>query len=98
MDAVANDGQRVTAARHLSLHTVRLSHCCVRLGLLAAFGFLAFLFSVVSPYDDDIQQEFVQNNKARQLVVANYKARELRTSCTGTIPPALSPQTLPAIR
>jgi len=75
----------------------RLGHHCACLGLIGIFGVLAFLFSAISPDDDDIQQEFVQNNKAKQLAVANYKVRELRTFCTSNIRPALLPQTLPAI-
>jgi len=45
-----------------------------RLGLIGAFGVLAFIFSAISPDDDDIQQESFQSNKSKQFVLANYKA------------------------
>ena len=50
------------------------------------------LFSVVSPGDDDIQQEFVQSNKPKQLILAKYKAtREVRTFGTSRGRSALLP-------
>ena len=62
-------------------------------GLLAAIGFLAFMFSAVSPYDDDVQQEFVQSNKPKQLLVANHKAsRDARTFGVHRVPPAILQQ------
>src|ERR1700694_2060851 len=51
-----------------------LGHGCVLFGLLTALGLLAFFFSVVSPYDDDVQQELVQGKKPKQCVVLNCKA------------------------
>jgi hypothetical protein len=78
---------------------IRLSHCCVLLGLLGAFGVLALVFSAVSPEDDDIQQEFVQGNKPEQRVLANYKAtREVRNSGPSTVLPARLAQPRPTIR
>jgi hypothetical protein len=62
-------------------------------GLLAAIGFLAFMFSAVSPYDDDVQQEFVQSNKPQQLLVANHKAsRDAQTLGVHRVPPAILQQ------
>ena len=62
-------------------------------GLLAAIGFLAFMFSAVSPNDDDVQQEFVQSNKPKQLLVANHKAsRDARTFGVHRVPPAILQQ------
>ena len=62
-------------------------------GLLAAIGFLAFMFSAVSPYDDDVQQEFVQSNKPKQLLVANHRAsRDTRTFSVHRVPPAIFEQ------
>ena len=62
-------------------------------GLLAAVGFLAFMFSAVSPYDDDVQQEFVQSNEPKQLLVANHKAsRDTRTVGVHRVPPAILQQ------
>lgn len=62
-------------------------------GLLAAVGFLAFMFSAVSPYDDDVQQEFVQSNKPKQLLVANHKAsRDTGTFGVHRVPPAIFEQ------
>jgi hypothetical protein len=72
MDVVVNCSRReITAAfarrrRHGSRYRAVLS-------LLAAFGVLAFVFSVISPDDDDIQQEFFQGSKSKQCVRASYK-------------------------
>jgi hypothetical protein len=38
-------------------------------GLVGVLGVLAFIFSAVSPDDDEIQQEFAQGSKSRQDVV-----------------------------
>ncbi len=77
----------------------RRRYCCARRGLIGAIGVLAFLFSAVSPGDDDIQQEFVQGNKPKQRVLANYKATcELRTFGTSTVPPALVTLPRPTIQ
>jgi hypothetical protein len=43
-------------------------------GLLAAVGVLAFFFSVISPYDDDVQQEFIQANKTKQLASVDHRS------------------------
>ena len=59
-------------------------------GLLAAIGFLAFMFSAVSPYDDDVQQEFVQSNKSKQFTVSNYKsAPDPQTFGAHRVPPVI---------
>ena len=55
-------------------YALRLSRGCVPFGLLTALGLLAFLFSVVSPYDDDVQQEFVQGKKPTQCVVVKLQS------------------------
>jgi hypothetical protein len=76
-------------------YAVRRSYCCVLFGLLTALGLLAFFFSVVSPYDDDVQQEFVQGKKPKQCVVANCKAaRAVHTLGTNKGRFALLPQRL----
>jgi hypothetical protein len=49
---------------------------CGLFGLLAALGVLAFFFSVISPADDDVQQEFIQGNKPKQLAAANHKSAD----------------------
>jgi len=72
-----------------------LSQCCVLFGLLTALGLLAFFFSVVSPYDDDVQQEFVQGKKPKQCVVLNCKADcAVHTFATNKVLSALLPQRL----
>jgi hypothetical protein len=43
-------------------------------GLAGALGVLAFIFSAVSPEDDDIQQEFAQGPESRQCLVQNCKS------------------------
>ena len=42
-------------------------------GLVGVLGVLAFIFSSVSPGDDEIQQEFIQQSRNRQRVVLNWK-------------------------
>ena len=84
MDALSSYRQCALAAIPFSPRRHRLGHRCVTLGVIGACGALAFLFSVVSPYDDDIQQEFVQDSKAKQFVLATYRfapnVRGLRTN------------------
>lgn len=48
------------------------SNRCAVLGLIGVLGVLAFVFSAVSPDDDDIQQEFIQGSRNRQWVVLNW--------------------------
>jgi len=36
-------------------------------GIASVLGILAFVFSVISPYDDDIQQELVQRSGAENV-------------------------------
>lgn len=43
-------------------------------GLVGVLGVLAFLFSAVSPDDDDIQQDFVQGNRKAECVVQSRKS------------------------
>ena len=82
-------------SRHQLLHAKRLPHC-VLFGLLAAIGFLAFMFSAVSPYDDAVQQEFVQGNKPKQFAAAHRKAAlEVQTLGMHRAWLALLPQLLP---
>jgi hypothetical protein len=96
MDAPPNHHQSAINAESFPR---RLGHHCALLGLLSAFGVLAFLFSAFSPDDDDIQQEFVQGNKPTQLVVANHRfTRSVRTVGTSAVLPALVTQPRPTIR
>jgi hypothetical protein len=100
MDPIGDVRRPLKAARTFSRHKLpsatRLSHARVLFGFLVTLGFLAFFFSVVSPYDDDVQQEFVQGQKPKQCVVANYKAaREVHTFGTNKVRSALLPQRLP---
>jgi hypothetical protein len=72
-----------------------LSHGCVLFGLLTTLGLLAFFFSVVSPCDDDVQQEFVQGKKPKQCVVLNCKADcAVHTFGTNKVRSVLLPQRL----
>jgi hypothetical protein len=72
-----------------------LGRGCVLFGLLTALGLLAFFFSVVSPYDDDVQQVFVQGKKPKQCIVTNYKAAcEVHSFGTNKVRSALLPQRL----
>ena len=96
MDAVANypqcatKGERSCPGRpgHFSHHYYAL------LIVLAAFGVLAFIFSAISPNDDDIQQEFFRSCKSKQCVPTNYKTvSTLRTFPICTVPSALASPT-----
>ena len=81
-------------SRHQLLCAKRLPHC-VLFGLLAAIGLLAFMFSAVSPYDDDVQQEFVQGNKPKRFAAAQRKvALEVQTFGTHRVRCAFLPQLL----
>src|SRR6266852_2630314 len=74
------------------------SHRWILFGLLTTLGLLAFFFSVVSPYDDDVQQEFVQGKKPKQCVVLNCKAAcAVHTFGTNKVRSTLLPQRLPII-
>jgi hypothetical protein len=102
MDPIGNVRHPLKAAwppsRFQLPYTMRLSHGCVLFGLLSTLGLLAFFFSVVSPYDDDVQQEFVQGKKPKQLVVANCKAVcAVHTFGTNKVRSTLLPQRLPII-
>ena len=81
------------SAKTFGLNSRFLRHRVGWFGLLATIGFLAFMFSAVSPYDDDVQQEFVQSNKPKQLLVANHKAsRDARTFGVHRVPPVILQQ------
>src|ERR1700730_1344296 len=72
-----------------------LSRGCVLFGLLTTLGLLAFFLSVVSPYDDDVQQEYVQGKKPKQCVVVNCKsAGAVHTFGTNKVRLALLPRRL----
>jgi hypothetical protein len=92
MDAVDNYPQRTTNAEPLLARRSRRLGCRYPLlCALAAFGSLAFIFSAISPDDDDIQQESLQSSK---YVLANYKAvPNLRTLRICTVRSALAPPT-----
>jgi hypothetical protein len=98
MDQIGDVRLPLKAARpfcRLQLPCAILSHGCVLFGFLITLGLLAFFFSVVSPYDDDVQQEFVQGQKSKQCVVANWKAAcEVHTFGTNKDRSALLPQRL----
>jgi hypothetical protein len=49
------------------------------LRVIGVLGILAFIFSVVSPYDDAIQQEFIQG-KNRHFAVQNWKSTPCASS------------------
>jgi len=92
MDAAPNHHQRVITAESFPPRPRHLGHHCALLGLLFAFGVLAFLFSAVSPDDDDIQQQFVQGNKAKQFVLATSKSvPNIRGFRINRVPSALLP-------
>ncbi len=74
MDAKANSAHRaVTGEPVFPRRRRRSGDRCVALTLLATFGVIAFIFSAVSPDDDDIQQVFYKTSESKQCVVAGYK-------------------------
>jgi hypothetical protein len=94
MDAAANYPQRAIKAEPLlPRRTCRIGHRRALLGLLGAFGVLAFVISAASPVDDDIQQEFFQSSKSRQCFLANNKTVCSRTFRICTVRSALAPPT-----
>jgi hypothetical protein len=75
MDSAANRGQRASKAEPWFSRCPPLSgHRSTLLALLAAFGALAFVFSAISPTDDDIQQEFFRTSKSTQCAFASHRA------------------------
>jgi hypothetical protein len=75
MDSAANRGQRaIKAEPWFSRCPPRSGHRSALLALLAAFGALAFVFSAISPTDDDIQQEFLRTSKSTQCAFASHRA------------------------
>jgi hypothetical protein len=97
MDPIGDVHMPLKAARPFSRrqlpYAMRLSHGSVLSGLLTTLGLLAFFFSVVSPYDDDVQQEFVQSKKPKQYVVLNCKADcAVHTSGKNEVQHAVLPQ------
>jgi hypothetical protein len=94
MDAVANIRRVVKAEPWFARGRRRLICQYEPLRLLAALGVLAFIFSAISPVDDDVQQEFFQNSKPKQCFLANCKAvSSLRTFQVRLVHCALAPPT-----
>ncbi len=95
MDAVGNSPQRTTNAEPLLARRPRRLGCRYPLlCALAAFGFLAFIFSAISPDDDDIQQESLQSSRSKRYVLANYKGlSNLGSFRICTVRSALAPAT-----
>ena len=94
MDAAANYAKHTTKPETLFSRRPRRCGCRFPLvSLLAAFGILAFIFSVIQPDDDDIQQEFCKTSTLKQFTFANYKAvsnhrtLRIRALCSALAPP-----------
>lgn len=63
--------------------------------LMGALGVLAFIFSAVSPYDDDFQQEFGLANKQIECVLLNWKSiPSIRGTLVNPVQCALVPRRL----
>jgi hypothetical protein len=93
---VANYSQRAINPKLLCVPGPhRLGRYYALLGLLGAFGVLAFIFSLSSPTDDDIQPECFLSSKSKQCFRTNYKAvSNLRAFRICSIRSALAPPTL----
>ena len=67
-------------------------------GLVGVVGVLAFIFSAVSPDDDEIQQEFAQGSKSRQDVVRNWKSiPRVRVTLVNLVHNAIVPRRPPPV-
>jgi hypothetical protein len=65
-------------------------------GLIGLLGVLAFVFSAVSPDDDEFQQGFVHGNKKRECVVQNWKSiPSVRGTLFNPVHFAVAPRRLP---
>jgi hypothetical protein len=95
MDAPANYPQRAIKAEPLlPRRPRRRSRHYALLSTLAAFGLIAFIFSAISPDDDNLQQEFFQSSKSKQCFLANHKAlSNLQTFRMCIVSSALAPPT-----
>ena len=95
MDAAAKCPQRGIKAEPLvPLRPRRRSRHYALLSTLAAFGLIAFIFSAISPDDDNLQQEFFQSSKSKQCLLANHKAlSNLQTFRMCIFSSALAPPT-----
>src|ERR1700746_3867994 len=68
-------------------------------GLVGVLGVLAFIFSAVSPDDDEIQQEFAQGSKSRQDVVRNWKSiPRVHVTLVNLVHNAIVPRRPPPVR
>src|SRR6516162_1622443 len=65
-DHYPNGAARAPRRRSFNLYAL--------LGVVGVLGVLAFVLSVVSPDDDDMQQEFVQRSESRQCLVQNCRS------------------------
>jgi len=80
MDALPSYRQCAIAALPFSRRRHRLGHRCACLGLIGVLGVLAFLFSALSPGDDDIQQEFFSRQQG-EAICSCYL--QVRAQCPG---------------
>jgi hypothetical protein len=72
---------------------------CAVFGLIGVLGVLAFIFSAVSPDDDEILQEFTQGSKTRRCVVRNWKSiPSVRVTPVNLVHCAIVPRRLPFVR
>jgi hypothetical protein len=92
MGTAVNYAQRPIKAERFLHRPGRRGYHRALLGLLAAFGVLAFIFSAVSPGDDELQQEFLLSSKSKQCTLASYKVvSNLRAFRICTVPTAHAP-------
>src|ERR1700681_4523672 len=72
---------------------------CAVFGLVGVLGVLAFIFSAVSPDDDEIQQEFAQSSKTRECVVRNWKSLPtVRVTLVNLVHCVIVPRRQPFVR
>jgi hypothetical protein len=72
---------------------------CAVFCLAGVLGVLAFIFSAVSPDDDEIQQEFAQGTKTRRCLVRNWKSiPNVRITLVNPVCCAIVPRRLPSVR
>jgi len=99
MDLVIKFDHNAVAAALLRERPNSAATRCAMFGLIGVLGVLAFIFSAVSPDDDEIQQEFAQGSKTRQGVVRNWKSiPSVRVTLIRPVHYAIVPRSLPSAR
>src|SRR5215470_12532724 len=94
MYAIVNASQRVAKREPLFAgRPCGVGRRQALVSILAAFGILAFIFSAISPVDDDVQPDFFQRSKSKQIIFVYRAASTLQTFRIRTVHSALATPT-----